>query len=245
MAVSSFIGALRNYDGRPRDTAGGVLTPPHPSHGLEDEGLSAEDWIALTSANRRNYRGLARRILRAYPLEHGRVLDFGCGDGSLLALLAEGWPAAVEMLGVDIHDGLIRWAARRRGRPNLTFRRIDIDGGDLPPASQDLVLSTFVCHHWNEPGTFFERLLGLAKPGGRIYVEDIDPTSLHSRLHASSLFSLIFRPARKDFEGYRHSRREAFPPAILRQTLRGLGVTDPMIRRRRGRVMIRIPGGGC
>ena len=212
-------------------------------HGIEEEGLRAEDWIALTRARRKSYLKLARKINRTCPLECGRVLDFGCGDGTLLSLMADRWPETVSMVGVEINEDLAGWADRNRARENLAFRFVQDIEGDIERDYYDLVLSTFVCHHWEDPKEFIRIILGFLKPGGCAYVEDINPSSLYSLIHASRLFYVLFRPSREDFQGYRHSRDHAHHPQHLDRALDEIDDIAYRTRCRRGRVMIHIRKG--
>lgn len=105
--------------------------------------------------------GLLRRLISARPhvcpFDHierhipqdARVLDVGCGNGALLAiLLAAG--RIKEAVGCDVHEGALasaRTAADRTGRGNaVSFRRIQ-DFQELPDALFDVVTMVDVLHH--------------------------------------------------------------------------------------------------
>jgi trans-aconitate 2-methyltransferase len=81
-----------------------------------------------------------------------RVLDLGCGDGSISARIAERVPKG-EVIGIDASRGMIE-AARRKTRPNLKFFLIDINRFDFEDTF-DLVFSNAALH-WI---TDHERLL--------------------------------------------------------------------------------------
>jgi ubiquinone/menaquinone biosynthesis C-methylase UbiE len=72
------------------------------------------------------------------------VLDFGCGQGSWIAMLRETFPGA-ELVGIDISRRAIEMAQRRF--PRESFR--SFDGGDVPfdDESFDLVFSYHVLEH--------------------------------------------------------------------------------------------------
>src|SRR5689334_20099347 len=68
------------------------------------------------------YRSRLLRLLRlrsATPLPQCRVLDLGCGHGSLLAWLGEQGAKAGNLVGVDLVPERI--ASARRRYPELTF----------------------------------------------------------------------------------------------------------------------------
>jgi 2-polyprenyl-3-methyl-5-hydroxy-6-metoxy-1,4-benzoquinol methylase len=209
-------------------------------HGLEEEGMSAADWIAVAASRNRHYHRQASRIARAFPLAEGRVLDFGCGDGRLLAALAERWPLTVTMLGVDIDRDLIEFAAANHARENVSFRWIRDPAVDVEPRAYDLVLSTSVGHHWRDPVGFLRVVTGFLRPGGSAILDDINPRGLYSRVHASLLYRLVFRPARADFEGYRHSRDHAFSADELRAALAEAPGMQGRLQCRRGRITIHL-----
>lgn len=72
-----------------------------------------------------------------------RILDLGCGDGSLTAKLADLVPHG-SVLGIDASEGMIDTAVKHE-RANLKFARQDIN--DLPFASEfDLVFSNATLH---------------------------------------------------------------------------------------------------
>lgn len=209
-------------------------------YGLAEEGLTAQDWIELSSRNEKSYRRIAATIARRYPLTRGSVLDFGCGAGNLLNALADIWPSTVDLLGVEIEPGLVDWASEHLSRDNLHFRLANDPLADIEAEHYDLVVSTFTSHHWYDPEAYFQALCALVKPGGLAHVVDIHPASVYSRLLASPLYFHLFRPSRPDYEGYRHSRRHAFAPKRLRQALNQVAEFTYQMRTQRGKVIIEI-----
>ncbi len=73
-----------------------------------------------------------------------RVLDLGCGDGTLTGELAELLPEG-EVLGIDASCGMID-AASPKERDNLHFRRLDIN--DLDFENQFDVVFSNATLHW-------------------------------------------------------------------------------------------------
>ena len=74
---------------------------------------------------------------------HERILDLGCGDGSLTAQLAELAPRG-DVVGIDASQGMVE-AALPKERSNLRFRRLDINDLDDVEAF-DLVFSHAALH---------------------------------------------------------------------------------------------------
>lgn len=112
------------------------------------------------------------------------VLDIGCGDASLLALLLERAPA-VNATGIDLWGASWDYAraaceARlaRIGR-HATLRRMDAARLELPDASFDVVVSVMCFHEVRAPGTAtpgplvaLGEALRVLRPGGRFVLID-------------------------------------------------------------------------
>lgn len=119
---------------------------------------------------------IRRAMLDAAALRPGmRVLDVGCGTGSLVAELARSWPEVV-VTGLD-PDPLA--LARARGKLERAGREARLDEGfadDLPypEASFDRVFSSFMFHHLSrevKEGMLREVRRVLA-PGGALHLVD-------------------------------------------------------------------------
>ena len=102
-----------------------------------------------------------------------RVLDFGCGPGSLVPLLRDRVGPEGRYLGLDVHGPSIAWCAEAYAEdPRFAFRTLA--GGTWPAATAawDLVVAKSVFTHLLEPearGAMAEIRRCLA-PGGRALV---------------------------------------------------------------------------
>lgn len=101
-------------------------------------------------------------------LRGARVLELGCGDGSLsLALLERG----AELTAIDVSPGMVAIARARAGllRPEVppeTFIVRAAEDTELAGRSFDVVLGKWVLHHLDlEPAA--TEVLRLLAPGGR------------------------------------------------------------------------------
>src|SRR5215468_11160264 len=56
--------------------------------------------------------------------EEGRLLDVGCGTGSLAHAMAARWPGR-QVIGVDIADPYVAFARSQHRLDNLTFEQAD------------------------------------------------------------------------------------------------------------------------
>lgn len=94
-----------------------------------------------------------------------RVLDLGCGDGSLTAQIAEHVPDG-EVVGLDASQGMIA-AAQPKAREALRFIRMDINDLDFSDAF-DIVFSNATLHWVKDHRRLYENVGRALRPGGRI-----------------------------------------------------------------------------
>lgn len=123
---------------------------------------------------------LARR--RFADLEHARMLDFGCGTGTLDALIA---PYVGTVAGVDVSSGLLDAAAK--ANPDLDYRHYDSNTLPYEDHTFDLAFASCVFHHI-EPGERAAAAAELARvlrPGGVVAVYEHNPVNPLTRLAVS------------------------------------------------------------
>lgn len=102
-----------------------------------------------------------RLLLREVPDRAQRVLDVGCGAGTLARRLAATVP---HVDGVDASAEMIA-VARRSAPPNVTFDVGDALTLDVAPGSYDAVVSSAVLHHL-PLAEALPRMAGWLRPGG-------------------------------------------------------------------------------
>ena len=119
-----------------------------------------------------------RHLLRQADLRPGhRVLDIGCGTGTL-AVLAKGLYPQVEVVGVDPdHKALARAARKaRRAGVSIQLERGFADALGHPDGSFDRVFSSFMFHHLerDEKARMLREARRVLKPGGSLHLLDFD-----------------------------------------------------------------------
>jgi ubiquinone/menaquinone biosynthesis C-methylase UbiE len=114
-------------------------------------------------------------VAQATIQPHHRILDLGCGTGTLTILVKENNPYAT-VVGVDGDEGVLNVARTKANRSGVA---IWLDQGlatSLPHAgnSFDRVLSSLLFHHLtlaNKQRTFAE-ILRILIPGGEVHIAD-------------------------------------------------------------------------
>jgi SAM-dependent methyltransferase len=105
-----------------------------------------------------------------------RVLDVGCGPGTITLGLAEA-VAPGEVVGVDVREdrlALARAAATERQVPNARFERGDVYALPFPDAAFDAALVHAVLEHLPDPGRALAAVRRVLRPGGVVGVRGPD-----------------------------------------------------------------------
>jgi SAM-dependent methyltransferase len=97
-----------------------------------------------------------------------RILDAGCGNGRVTALLASLAPAA-EILGIDLTEVDIARANTRSFR-NVSFARADLRESLSHLGLFDLIYCQEVLHHTGDPRRAFRNLSEILAPGGKLAI---------------------------------------------------------------------------
>ena len=108
-------------------------------------------------------------LVEALPTDVDSVMDLGCGDGRLIALVLEARPAATKAIGIDSSPPMIELARDRFADD----QRVEIQEHDLRQALPDVgrfdvVVSGFAIHHLvhERKRSLFAELAGVLRPGG-------------------------------------------------------------------------------
>ncbi len=154
---------------------GTMMLNPQPS----DEALAAiysEEYVLLQEDARgaAHVSDLKRRtarlyldLLREYRGGHGgRLLEIGCGQGDFLV---EAVGCGYEVVGTDVSPHVCRIAAQRVGGGGAVHCG-SLETLDAGPEGFDVVVLADVIEHVRNPGETLQRIHGLLRPGGTIFV---------------------------------------------------------------------------
>lgn len=112
-----------------------------------------------------------RETLRRLDVAPGdRVLDVGCGTGTLLEALCLAAPRA-EFAGVDLSGEMLEVARRRIGAA-MDLRQACAETLPFGDAAFDVVVSTNVFHFLREPVSALREMRRVLKPSGRVVITD-------------------------------------------------------------------------
>ncbi len=124
--------------------------------------------------------GFKRRLLHLAGLEpHHRVLDVGCGSGTLAVLMSEKLPAA-RVQAVDPDRRILLQAQRKaaRRRMSVALQTARAEALPFPDGTFDRILSTLTYHHI--PDDYKDAALAetrrVLKPDGRFLLADFETT---------------------------------------------------------------------
>ncbi len=131
-----------------------------------------------------------RRLIEQATIQNGfRVLDIGCGTGSLAVLIKRMHPE-VEVIGVDPDPASLSISKRKANRAGLSieFDRGFSDHLSYPDASFDRVFSSFMLHHLepSERAATLREIGRVLKSGGSLHLLDFAPRDGKGHRHHRS-----------------------------------------------------------
>jgi SAM-dependent methyltransferase len=113
-------------------------------------------------------------FFRQHVRPDSRILDCGCGPGSITVGLAE-WAPDGETVGIDLGTEQLEGAralARDLGMKNVTFRQGDIFDLPFEGDSFDVVFSQTVLYHVPNPERALAEIKRVLRPGGLVALRD-------------------------------------------------------------------------
>jgi ubiquinone/menaquinone biosynthesis C-methylase UbiE len=137
------------------------------THGHHDSVLRSHRW--RTAENSAGY-------LLAELTPHMRILDVGCGPGTISADLAARVPQG-EVVAVDAAAAILeqaRTTAGERGVTNIHFATADVHALDFPDDSFCVVHAHQVLQHVGDPVQALREMARVCRPGGVVAARDAD-----------------------------------------------------------------------
>lgn len=158
------------------------------------------DWFATMYGER------LLRLLEERGQRTGRVLDAGCGTGSLALLLAG---RGYGVVGIDLSEAMIEIARRKDANGSVTWRVADITAFDVLDTGGPFDLVTCVADTLNHLETLdeweaaFRCFAAHLRPGGRLLLdamtcrglERLDKFGVSELDDKTLLVSIIYEPA--------------------------------------------------
>ncbi len=160
-------------------------------------------------------RAFKQRLIERAHLGSGqRVLDLGCGTGTLALLLREQVPSA-EVVGLDIDPRILAIARNKAAAAGarMTFVEGSVTQPPFADGEFDRIVTSLVVHHLtlDEKRQMFAAARRMLRPGGEFHIADFGPPhNLYTRF-----VSLPFRY----FDGEERTRPnlEGRLPELLRE----------------------------
>jgi SAM-dependent methyltransferase len=163
---------------------------------------------------------LARKLVA--PRAGGRLLDYGCGDGTFVAMIHADF---AETMGADVDRGQLRECAVRLGHlPGVAFSMTrDLDAA----AHWDVVTCMEVLEHCIEPERrrVLDQLTRLVAPGGIVVISV--PIEIGPSLAGKQFFRAL--AGRRALGDYAH--RERYSPIEMMRSVVGAAVPRVRIER--------------
>ncbi|MCU4185571.1 class I SAM-dependent methyltransferase [Acidiferrimicrobium sp. IK] len=157
--------------------------PGTPSLAFSGNDRSAARWFgSQTGWWESHYLGAVDSIVDflagdGIGLEGKRLVDLGCGDGTITLGLAQR-TAAASVLGLDLQPVDAEWLAaeaRRNGvaadAPTLRFEECEAQHLPVEDSSLDLVTAWSVFEHVAEPGAVLAELHRVLRPDGLLFIQ--------------------------------------------------------------------------
>ena len=157
--------------------------------------FNAHDADAYERVMGRWSRRLADPFLDFAAISSGKVLEVGCGTGSLTFLLAKRAGGIARIEALDIAPSYIAHAKAKATDPRLNFSCADASHLDFPDDHFDHALSLLALHLMTDPTSAMREMVRVTRHGGSIAgaVWDVRGGFPHARMFLDT--AAMFDPA--------------------------------------------------
>jgi ubiquinone/menaquinone biosynthesis C-methylase UbiE len=108
-------------------------------------------------------------------MEEDKIMDFGCGTGTLLILGKQKHPEAY-FEGIDIDPKVLEIAKAKIAKKRLDISLVEYDGGMLPQNNNSVnkAMTSLMMHHLdtNKKLKAMQEILRVLVPNGKLYIAD-------------------------------------------------------------------------
>jgi ubiquinone/menaquinone biosynthesis C-methylase UbiE len=151
---------------------------PTINQNFKSDALDVEGWASRFSGESREAFHVRHDVVKAMALKPGEdVADVGAGTGIYTRLFAQAVGPSGTVYATDLAPKFLAYIAQNAAKEGLKNVRT-IQAGDrrsnLPEASVDVIFHSDVYHHFEYPMTMNADLRRALKPGGRLYVLEME-----------------------------------------------------------------------
>jgi ubiquinone/menaquinone biosynthesis C-methylase UbiE len=143
---------------------------------------------ALFSVNKYGWTRWAFDYYRIPP--EGKVLELGCGPGSLWLENMQRIPAGWEITLSDFSEGMLNEARRNLSSAQRPFSYEVIDAQAIPraDASFDAVIANHMLYHVPDRDVALKEIRRVLEPGGRLYASTLGREHMHEIIELVARF---------------------------------------------------------
>ncbi|HWU54426.1 MAG TPA: class I SAM-dependent methyltransferase [Rhizomicrobium sp.] len=176
--LTTYLAAVTS--GRAQQTRPEADVAPTINQNFKSANLDVESWATRFSGESREVFRARDDVLKALALKPGdRIADIGAGTGVYTRLFAQAVGPSGTVYATDIAPKFLAYIKENAAKDGLknvqTVLGSDRDT-NLKDASVDVAFSCDVYHHFEYPMTMNASIRRALKPGGRLYVLEMEKT---------------------------------------------------------------------
>jgi ubiquinone/menaquinone biosynthesis C-methylase UbiE len=151
---------------------------PTINQNFKSDALDVEGWATRFSGESREAFHARNDVVKAMALKPGETIaDVGAGTGIYTRLFAQAVGPTGTVTATDLAPKFLSYIAANAAKDGLKNVRT-LQAGDrtsnLPPSSVDVIFHSDVYHHFEYPMIMNADLRRTLKPGGRMYVLEME-----------------------------------------------------------------------